>query len=249
MRWLNIEIATLRSPSFVGAEPVERATWLSLLAYCADQENGGVIKRCRDWKDRQWQQTCGITLLEAQLEAELWTWSGDDLRVAYYPKTKEEEIKAKRQAGASGGRASGQARREAQLEAQLQPQLEAHLERKGKERNRKEWNSNRKEEETTFPDNLDNEPFRKAWDDYLAYRKASRMKNLLPTSVQAQLKKLSEWGNDAALESIQQTISNGWQGLFPPKTNNRKNDNNSNSRTAKRDREIDGQRAIPVRDL
>jgi len=56
MRWLNIEIANLRSPAFVGAEPVERATWLSLLAYCSDQENGGVIKGCREWKDRQWQK-------------------------------------------------------------------------------------------------------------------------------------------------------------------------------------------------
>lgn len=249
MRWLNIEIATLRSPAFVGAEPVERATWLSLLAYCADQENGGVIKRCRDWKDRQWQQTCGITLLEAQLEAELWTWSGDDLRVAYYPKTKEEEIKAKRQAGASGGRASGQARREAQLEAQLQPELEAHLERKGKERNRKEGNTLNYKQETQpeFPANLDTLSFRSLWMAYLEYRKASRMKNLLPTSVQAQLKKLSEWGHDAALESIQQTISNGWQGLFPPKSN--KNYDISNSRTAKRDREIDGQRAISIRTI
>jgi hypothetical protein len=246
MRWLNIEIATLRSPAFVGAEPVERATWLSLLAYCADQENGGVIKGCRNWKDRQWQQTCGITLNEAQLEAQLWEWIGDDLRVEFYPTAKESEIRAKRQAGASGGRASGEARREAQLEAQLQPQLEAHLERKGKEWKVKERNRNGKEE-TIFPDNLDNDAFRKAWEDYLAYRKASRMKPLLPTSVAAQLKKLSEWGNDAALESLNQTISNGWQGLFPPKSN--KAHDNSNSRTSKRDREIDGHRKFLVRTI
>jgi hypothetical protein len=72
MRWLNIEIANLRSPAFVGAEPVERATWLSLLAYCSDQENGGVIAECRSWKDRQWQQTCGITQAEAQAKSGLW---------------------------------------------------------------------------------------------------------------------------------------------------------------------------------
>lgn len=134
MRWLNIEIANLRSPAFVGAEPVERATWLSLLAYCADQENGGVIADCRSWKDRQWQQTCGITQAEAQAESDLWKWKEDQLVVEFYPVAKEAEIQAKRSSGSRGGKASGEARREAQLQAEAEPQLEAHLERKGKER-------------------------------------------------------------------------------------------------------------------
>jgi hypothetical protein len=128
MKWLNIEISILRSPDYVGAEPVERATWLNLLAYCADQENGGVIRNCRSWKCRQWQQTCGITAAEAQLEAQLYQWCGDDLLVCHYPVSKESELRAKREAGAKGGKASGKARSEAQLEAVL----EADLERKGK---------------------------------------------------------------------------------------------------------------------
>ena len=215
MRWLNIEIATLRSPAFVGADPTERATWLCLLAYCADQENGGVIKGCRDWKDRQWQQTCGVTQLEAQLEADLWKWSGDDLRVSFYPACKEAEIRAKRKAGATGGRASGEARREAVLEAELPPelpaQIEGDLERKGKERNNKE------EKEIEFPTNLQTIPFRKAWADYIAYRKEMRIKALLPASIQSQLKRLSAWGHDAAIASIELTIANGWQGIQDPK--------------------------------
>jgi len=128
MKWLNIEISILRSPDYVGAEPVERATWLNLLAYCADQENGGIIRNCRSWKCRQWQQTCGITSAEAQLEAQLYQWAGDDLLVCHYPTSKEAELRAKREAGAKGGKASGRARSEAQLEAVL----EADLERKGK---------------------------------------------------------------------------------------------------------------------
>jgi hypothetical protein len=143
MRWLNIEIANLRSPAFVGAEPVERATWLSLLAYCSDQENGGVIKGCREWKDRQWQMTCGVLASEVSAQAQLWEWRGRDLRIAFYPVAKEAEVQAKREFASRGGRASGEARREAQLEAQLQPQGEAggsqdgeaDCERKGKERN------------------------------------------------------------------------------------------------------------------
>ena len=52
MNWLNINLATLRSPAYLGSTPVERATWLQLLAYCADQENGGCIAGAAAWKDR-----------------------------------------------------------------------------------------------------------------------------------------------------------------------------------------------------
>lgn len=137
MIWLNLKTTTLRSPEYAGSEPVQRATWLNLLAYCCEQENGGIMKGCGAWKDRQWQQTLGVTLAEVGEECALWTWVGDDLYVAFYPADKQEEVKAKREAGKRGGKRSGKARREAvreaQLEAVLQPQLEAHLERKGKE--------------------------------------------------------------------------------------------------------------------
>ena len=128
MKWLNIEVAILRSPEYVGAEPVERATWLNLLAYCADQENGGKIRNCRAWKDRQWQQTCGITQLEAMLEAQLWEWCKDDLVVSHYPVSKEAELRAKREGGAKGGKAC----KTEHLQAVPQAQLEGVLQGKGK---------------------------------------------------------------------------------------------------------------------
>ena len=219
MRWLNIEIANLRSPAFVGAEPVERATWLSLLAYCADQENGGVIKGCREWKDRQWQMTCGVLASEVSSQAQLWEWRGRDLRIAFYPVAKEAEVQAKREFASRGGRASGEARREAQLEAQLEAggsqDGEADLERKGKER--KVMEGKEKEVGVEFPANLQSADFGAAWESYLAYRKSSRLKSLAPASIQAQLRNLSEMGHDEAIEAINQSIANGWQGIFPPK--------------------------------
>ena len=87
-------------------------------------------------------------MAETRDECALWHWEGDTLCVAFYPTDKQEEVKAKRDAGKRGGKRSGKARREAVreaqleaelegvLEAQLQPKrdlLEAHLERKGKE--------------------------------------------------------------------------------------------------------------------
>jgi len=69
-----------------------------------------------------------------------------------------------------------------------------------------------------FPANLQTADFGAAWESYLAYRKSSRLKSLAPASVQAQLRNLSEMGHDEAIEAIHQSIANGWQGIFPPKS-------------------------------
>jgi hypothetical protein len=97
-----------------------------------------------------------VTLAEAREECDLWHWEDDALCVAFYPNDKQEEVKAKRDAGKRGGKRSGKARREAvreaQLEAELQPNrvlLEAELERKGKEG---EWKDKGKETLTVVSD-------------------------------------------------------------------------------------------------
>jgi len=54
MNWLNIELKTLRSIEFLGSDPIQRATWLCLMAYCADQENGGRIKDVSKWMVDRW---------------------------------------------------------------------------------------------------------------------------------------------------------------------------------------------------
>lgn len=102
-----------------------------------------MIPDCAPWKDRQWQQTCGITLAESQEASPLWQWAEGGLVVAFYPADKQAEIQAKREAGRRGGRRSGQSRRsgidrrkgeheassEPSGEAELQAELPASLER------------------------------------------------------------------------------------------------------------------------
>lgn len=127
MIYFTLRVSTLRSPEYIGSEPTARATWLNLLAYCCEQENGGTIPACSGWKDRQWQQTCGITLAEAQDQSSLWSWDASDVVVAFYPADKQAEIEAKREAGRRGGRRSGQARKEAILEAPRGAELEGEL--------------------------------------------------------------------------------------------------------------------------
>ena len=144
MNWINIQTATLRSPQFIGSDPTARGTWLAVLGYCYEQENGGKILGCIGWKDRQWQQICGVTRNEIDGSSSLMQWQGDDLCVWSYPIETEDELKAKRAAGSKGGKARSQAKIEAARAngakhnpstTQAQPkQPPNEIEKKGKEK-------------------------------------------------------------------------------------------------------------------
>jgi hypothetical protein len=140
MNWLNLNITTLDSPEFLGAEPVQRAAWLCLLRYCIGQENGGTIANCAGWKDRQWQQMARVTLDEVQQPGDLYRWEGDDVIVAFYPLEKEQEVKGKRVTAAANGKKGGRPRNSSNdkpTKTQEKPTLvnspKAERERKGKE--------------------------------------------------------------------------------------------------------------------
>ncbi len=102
MNWVNIRTEILRAPAYVASEPLARATWFNVLIYCCEQENGGRIIDAADWKCRQWQQTCGVTLEEVQNAGRLLKWDGKDILVWNYPREKEAEIQKLRALSACG---------------------------------------------------------------------------------------------------------------------------------------------------
>lgn len=67
-----------------------------------------------------------------------------------------------------------------------------------------------------LPGNLDNEKFMAAWEMWIRHRKEIG-KPVKPTSMKATLEKLSQFGPEVSEQAIIQSISNGWQGLFPEK--------------------------------
>lgn len=55
-----------------------------------------------------------------------------------------------------------------------------------------------------------------SWKSWVAYRKEIK-KKLTDSSVQAQFKDFVLWGESKSIASIEQSIKQGWQGLFEPK--------------------------------
>ncbi|WPX39417.1 hypothetical protein QET93_007690 [Akkermansia sp. N21116] len=107
MEFINIRTALFSSPEFIGAEPVQRATWIALLAWCCEQENNGIIRDCRSWKDRRWMQTCGVMASEVGEGCELYSWDGDDLAVFGYPAQIQASLNIKRTVARENGKLGG----------------------------------------------------------------------------------------------------------------------------------------------
>lgn len=147
MDWLNIHRSTLAAEQFLGCEPIQRATWLCLMAYCADQENGGRIEGASEWGDRKWQQVVRVTKSEVSESCPLWSWDGGAVVVWAYPTEKEAEVRRNRENGGKGGRppkptgnqvvTSGLTHGETQTEPTAPISAETEEERKGKERKEK----------------------------------------------------------------------------------------------------------------
>lgn len=103
MNYLNITIADLKRPEFIESEYDHIGVWLSLMAYCATVENGGVIANCSKWGDKQW-GAVGVTKSYILESSPLWTLEDEGLVVSFYPVDQEASLKAKREAGKKGGR-------------------------------------------------------------------------------------------------------------------------------------------------
>jgi hypothetical protein len=110
MHWMNIRTELLRTPDFANAKKGAIETWLRVLAYCCEQENGGRLAGACEWTDRAWMMTCGVTKSEVEDSKPLLYDDAVDWFVAEYPVDKEAEVQAKREGGRVGGRMSALSR-------------------------------------------------------------------------------------------------------------------------------------------
>jgi len=69
---------------------------------------------------------------------------------------------------------------------------------------------------TEFPEDLNTPEFRATWAEWIAHRTEIK-KPMKPLGAKKLLKSLAEGGERKAIESINQSIANGWQGVFEVK--------------------------------
>ena len=67
--------------------------------------------------------------------------------------------------------------------------------------------------QSPFPKSLDTDAFKAAWKEWETFRREI-LKTIMPTSRSRQFKFLASLGHDGAIKSIEQSVQNGWTGLF-----------------------------------
>jgi len=87
-----------------------------------------------------------------------------------------------------------------------------------KDKKTKKANKTKKKDSVIFPPELDTLDFRKTWDAWVQFRIEKKVK-LTPSTIKVQLKKLSKLPVLTATAMINQSIEQGWQGLFQLKEN------------------------------
>lgn len=221
MEWLNLKTSTLNAPEYVGCEPRARATWISVILWCALQENGGRVSGAIRWKDRQWQQTCGVSLREVNSAEPLLSWDSDDLVVWNYPRDKQEVVVTKREIARLGGLASARARaenaRQAALQANGSTENEPNAPSDGSSERSNGMEGKGKEGNGTagarggIPDSLNTPAFVEAWQRWLMHWSTTfNHSNPMPeTTAHQHLRILSAMGPARAIAAIENSIARG----------------------------------------
>lgn len=66
-----------------------------------------------------------------------------------------------------------------------------------------------------IPEGLNTPEFISSWQRYIDYRAERKIKKLTTSSILTQFKRLALFGPDQSCKAIDQSIANGWQGIFP----------------------------------
>ena len=66
----------------------------------------------------------------------------------------------------------------------------------------------------SIPTTLDTPGFREAWDEWMRYRAERKLCRWVPMTQRKQLKRMEAMGVDRAIDMIEWSIMQGWQGLY-----------------------------------
>lgn len=97
VEYVSFPVAFVRSADFLAAPEAVQARWFRLLAYCAEQENGGVLAGAAEWPSRLW-ANIGVkrNVVESVVKAGLGEWVQGDFCLKNYPEDVEKKVKKRR---------------------------------------------------------------------------------------------------------------------------------------------------------
>lgn len=67
-----------------------------------------------------------------------------------------------------------------------------------------------------IPPALDDPGFHAAWESYLEHRRQNKWGKLKPATIKTKFKEFSVWGLEDTIKALQESVRQGWQGIFPP---------------------------------
>lgn len=93
-----------------------------------------------------------------------------------------------------------------------------------KEKNKKENGDKSLFDIFSFLSFGNSEAFIEAWKRWTEYRREKKLAKWMESTIKAKAKTFEEWGESKTIQSIEQSIANGWQGLFEVKAPKDKKD-------------------------
>lgn len=182
-------------PEYIATNATGRGVWLQLLLWCAEQENGGIILDAANWSEEAWGML-GVSKNLLAHASRLVAFTSRDMVLRGYPIQQEELVARRRRAAcANGNKSKGRPRKPTLVNTSVNTSVPMLV----------------------FPEILDTPEFHSAWESWVEYRRTRKLAAYKPQSLDKQLAELSDWGHDEAIRSINDSIRQQWQGLFPPK--------------------------------
>ncbi len=104
MEYAKLQLADTRSHTWRRASQAARGTATSVLTYCADQEDGGLIQGAKAWGDEDWMATCACRQADilAAVASGLLAWKGDSLVCPLYDERGHQALQIKKLQGPHG---------------------------------------------------------------------------------------------------------------------------------------------------
>lgn len=96
MNYLNLELTMICREPFIDADTAEIGTWLRMMTYACQQENGGVLKGAALWSNEKLLKTCGVSKRDVLRCTRLLHKDNDDLILEAYPTEAAKTLAVKR---------------------------------------------------------------------------------------------------------------------------------------------------------